>query len=1102
MLLMAPAGFGKTALLASIASEWKRFAQLSTATHLAWYRLDSTDDDAAVFVRGLLESVRRVVPGFGSVAQAALQGTADARGQLRRLMALFLDELHEVGPLRVFLVLDGLHHLKDRAILEPLEQVLLEPDSPLRLIVSTRTDPRFYLSAFRARDALVELHADDLRFTEEEMRRLVLKRSGRRVAPIAVDALVRGTEGWPSAANLASLIVAREGGPLPFSRLAPTEHGYGLLVRELLAGFPQEKRDALLRGSLLARLDHHSCREAAGVSDPDGFLSFVEEASLPVVRPAGADLPLYLEPLFRSALEQELARVLLNHEYQELRRRVASYYREAGEPSEALQIYLSMGAYEEAAALLESVVEGELSRGHLDIASRWLRALPAVVRDGHPGLMVQESRLLLARDRLEDARVLLVAARPGLETSRDVRSRAQQLGGLSAVRLLEGRYPDAVRLAREGLEQLPAEESSERAELFWLQSRGLELVGDLAGAFSAAIEGLLEAERGGQLSLAVRALLQAGRLAHLRGDYGQALALSGRAVQRASLLGQDILAVNSAGAIASTIYMERDQLEEASMVAETLLAVGRKLRDEAGQVRAQLARAAILERLGEVEVSRQMLAGAMELLARLPARLPEHTLARQMLAASLFRQGKRKGGLAQAHLALRAAQDSSHPSLVDQCSLMVAAGEMTGLKAPFALARLRRMNDIFRRSDNRRWLSAGLRLLAQGYARLGLRWQARAHLRTSLALAAEESWVGMPLGMPSRRGRLLALAVREGVAHKTAATLLGLDPSEGGKALAPLLAHKDPRVKARAEEAAKGMEKGLGRVPRARLVWPGLPSAAEEPFPSVALFSLGGLQGTVEEQPGDWPSVDAMNLAAYLLVNRAIAVPREQLLRDLWPTEAPAVAHLRLQESLYRIRETLGPGYPPVDPDLDGRGVYRWDGSGCYIDSESFRRLLGRIRQQLEFESPPVLSDGVVSLLEEAVHLYRGEFLAGFDFPWSEPQREELRALLLWATRLLIDHYMALRQWRDAIWHGLKSLRSDPLQEDVVRDLMLCYFRIGDRRAVDVQYREVKRLLAKHRGVWPSEETRKLRLRLLGDGAGWVRYEGIQPRVLVVGGKE
>jgi DNA-binding SARP family transcriptional activator len=1046
----------------------------------------------------LVEAVHRAVPGFGDTVRAALQDVADVRGELRRLMALFLDELHRLEPDQICLILDGLHHITDGAIIEALEEGLRAPSSPLRLLVATQTDPRLYLSVLRSQGLLVEIRTEDFLWTPEELRRLTIPRVGRPIPQGALDDLMRATGGWPSAANLASLILARDLSSQSFVRLAPTEHGYGVLLRELLSGYPAEAREGLLLTSLLTWLDPASCRDGVGIENPEAFLRFVEGSGLPFTKPVGSDLPLGHEPLLRAALQQELARQLLPRELRALQHRVASYYATVGQWDEAIPGYLRLGEHEAAASLLERVLEEETPPRALDLYLRWVRTLPAAVRERHPNLMVREAGLLLSRGRVDEARVLLVATRAGQEASGNGRVRGEGASCWAAIYLSEGRYGAALDAAREALDQLPEEDSGRRAGAFWLGARALEHLGDLPGAFSWAAGGFLEAERGGRGPEVVRALMQLGGLAYLRGDCVQTLALTARAVQRAALSRAGIVPLSRIGDVVSSAYLERGQLQEAMAVARTALGAAETLRDDLGRLRARSVLAGIQEMMGSGEPE-GALEGMVNEALKLVNRGPDVTMVIQRAASILLRRGRRKQGMVQGQRALELANACSHRPLTDQGRFIVAAAGLAGPGIVAGLPAIRRLIDAFGRGDGTRWLSAGHRLLALGYARLGLRWRARHHLRVSLALAAGQSFVGMPLGLPSSPDSLLLLATRAGIAHELAGTLLGVDVPHARKLLNPLLRHKDPLLRLRAEQALKGVEAGLGKAPAPRLAWPGASSEPTDPSQEVALHSLGNFLASTGGQSVEWPSVDARDLAAYLLVHRAVAVPRDRMVRDVWPDEDPAAANVRLQVALYRLREALGPGYPPVDPAMDSRGVYCWNGVACSLDVERFREMVGRAHAAFESENPPTLSESLVSLLEEAVALYHGEFLAGLGFRWCEEPREELRRSLLWATRLLIDHYMALNRWHDAIRHGLKSLGSDSLQEDVVRDLMVCYFRVGDRGAVERQYREVKRRLAREMGVWPSEETRRLRLRLLGIGAGWARAEAIEPSVLVVG---
>ena len=643
---------------------------------------------------------------------------------------------------------------------------------------------------------------------------------------------------------------------------------------------------------------------------------------------------------------------------------------------------------------------------------------------------------------------------------------------------MDGRYQDTKKIAEEALAQLPDEDEAERAELFSVLARAHEMIGEVPAAFAAASQGLFAAERSGQLRLVVHALSQLGMLAEIRGDYAEALALSGRAVERSTLLASEELFIATLGGLAASIYLERDQPEEALGVATRALESSARLHEAGGQVRAKLAL------LRAKWHSRHDYDGAglddlVSQASKLPARQVERALVLQFMAARLLRQGKQKDGAKTARTALDAAIATTHQPLIEQCRLLLAVSEAAGPMSFTRTVRARRLRDALSATDSRRWLSASLRLLAQSYASMGLRWRARANLEKSLVLAAAGGYVGMPLGLPSRAEALLSFAVRHDVVPELASPLLGVERDSVGKLLAPLLSSDKPELRRRAESAAKGLVLGLGRAPRPRLSWPGF-AGDDGGMEEVALQVLGGLNPFVGSKRAEWPSSDARSLAAYFVVNRDSELFREALLSDVWPAIQPAEASVRLQVALYQIRESLGAGYPRVDLELESRGVYRWAGEGCAIDVERFRDLFREVEQQLALQTPPVLAGDTVGVLEEIVEIYQGEFLPDLNFAWCIEQREVLRSQLLKATRLLMDHYMALRRWRDAIRHGLKSLKSDPLQEDVVRDLMTCYFRVGERASVLWQYREVKRLLAKERGAWPSEETRSLRVRLLG----------------------
>src|SRR5215469_10223412 len=155
VLVCAPAGFGKTALLA----DWAR----SSGRLVAWLGLDGGDSDPARFWRYAVAALDRARPGL-----AGRVGPPPSRSVEGLVTALINELAADPGPDEVLLVLDD-YHLVDSGPAHESVAFLLENLPPgLAVVVSSRADPPLPLARLRARGQLAELRVADLRFTPEE----------------------------------------------------------------------------------------------------------------------------------------------------------------------------------------------------------------------------------------------------------------------------------------------------------------------------------------------------------------------------------------------------------------------------------------------------------------------------------------------------------------------------------------------------------------------------------------------------------------------------------------------------------------------------------------------------------------------------------------------------------------------------------------------------------------------------------------------------------------------------------------------------------------------------------------------------------------------
>jgi LuxR family maltose regulon positive regulatory protein len=246
VLITAPAGFGKTTLLA----QWLAAAE-SSQSRVAWLALDPGDADLRVFLTHLAAAIQTVERGAGVDALALLEAgpttPADA------VMVSLINDLDVLaGPTVV--ALDD-YHVIDGAAVHAAVTFLLDNLPPqVTLAMTTRADPPLPLSRLRARGELVEVRAADLRFTTDEAEAFFAEVMELQLDPALVAALEARTEGWAAGLQLAALSARTHAGAAEGARD----------VAEFVEAFSGSHRfvlDYLVEGSWTGsrRRSVHSC---------------------------------------------------------------------------------------------------------------------------------------------------------------------------------------------------------------------------------------------------------------------------------------------------------------------------------------------------------------------------------------------------------------------------------------------------------------------------------------------------------------------------------------------------------------------------------------------------------------------------------------------------------------------------------------------------------------------------------------------------------------------------------------------------------------------------------------------------------------------------
>lgn len=196
-LVSAPAGFGKTTLLA----EWLATAT-ADAPRVAWLSLDASDSHPPSFWTYLITALQTVQPGLGAGAIALLQSSQPPA--IETPLAGLLNEVDAVSN-DVVLVLDDYHVIDARPIHDGIAFLLDHLPPRLHLVIASRADPPLPLARLRGRGELLEIRAVDLRFTPDEAAAFLNEVMGLHLAAPDVAALEARTEGWIAGLKLAAL---------------------------------------------------------------------------------------------------------------------------------------------------------------------------------------------------------------------------------------------------------------------------------------------------------------------------------------------------------------------------------------------------------------------------------------------------------------------------------------------------------------------------------------------------------------------------------------------------------------------------------------------------------------------------------------------------------------------------------------------------------------------------------------------------------------------------------------------------------------------------------------------------------------------------------
>jgi LuxR family transcriptional regulator, maltose regulon positive regulatory protein len=549
-LLSAPPGYGKTVAVTG----WLA----SRGLPHAWLSLDPPDDDLARFTRYLAAALRPVRAGAAEVMTGLFgPGTSPSPD----LVGATLLETIAASDHPFTLVLDDYHTIGSEPI-HRLVRILIEHGPPfVHAILLTREDPPLPLARLRAHRQLVELRADDLRYTTEEAA-AYLADAELTLEPGLVGRLVERTEGWIAGLQLATISLRDRADPAAVVEAFGGSQRFVLdyLADEVLGRVDDALRTFLIQTSVAERFTAELCRELTGREDAGALLARAEETNLFVVALDAERRWYRYHHLFADYLRSRLT----PDQRRELHERTADYFERHDLGAEAIEHALAADSVDRAARLIEREGRAAFESGELTTLGRWLEALPTARVATSAELIWLRAWVLFETGRLADA---VATAESHLATAGARGPAEGRLIVLLALLATVTRL-DAEQLAHEGFELL-ADDAYFRS--LALQAAGFARLarGDYPAAVAAMRQAFELARQAGHAMAVLPAVNPLGHALILTGERVEAESLCRRVLARhADPEGRPMPIAWSARVVLGIARYEANDLAEASRELE------------------------------------------------------------------------------------------------------------------------------------------------------------------------------------------------------------------------------------------------------------------------------------------------------------------------------------------------------------------------------------------------------------------------------------------------------------------------------------------------------------------------------------------------------
>ena len=486
-LVSAPAGFGKTSLVAA----WRKECD----TPLAWVSLDEEDNEPHRFLDYLIGALQMVDTDLGGESADLLRRTSNA--PLKVVLTTLLNEINAYDK-EFVMAFDDYHVIHEAGIHEALSYLIERLAPHAHALIATRSDPPFPLGRLRARGELKELRASNLRFDRSEAAAFMNEVMGLELTEQDIAALEERTEGWIAGLQLSALTLQGRTNRSELVKDFAGDNRFVLdyLLEEVLNCQTEQVQDFLLRTSVLTRLNGSLCDAVTGDQSGHLMLEQLERANLFLIRLDNRGEWFRYHHLFADLLRLKLKQTQPGAT-RELQIKASQWFADNNLADEAINYALAAQDWDRALNLIEPIAFPLISIGGFQRLKHWVESIPEAAFRTRPFLFRFYIPTLLYNEEFDKVEkyVQIIEAAESEDLRKQLMSLVWSSRSLAAAARCEADI--AEETSKKAAEFLIPADVTQRAVVMQTKIRSASIHGDLnviEEAINAALPVYREAE--------------------------------------------------------------------------------------------------------------------------------------------------------------------------------------------------------------------------------------------------------------------------------------------------------------------------------------------------------------------------------------------------------------------------------------------------------------------------------------------------------------------------------------------------------------------------------------------------------------------------------